>query len=545
MTDNNKFERVVFQPHTYEGMQQGINLIANAIRPTLGPIPRVVAITKTKPHDQTPEIFDRGGIIARRVQQIAGRDQDAGAMFIRQLLWRQHEFMGDGTATAAVLFQSIYNHSIKFITAGGNAMIMRRHLEAGLRLILDQLERMTIPVEDRETITQVAESVCFNTELSKALGEIFDIMGVYGQVDIRSGRSRGIEREYVTGTIYKDSGFHTKLMINNPESVRAQLETPAILLSDLEFEETDEIVPVVRAAIQAGEKGLVVVCRSISDQAIGVLTGVSRDPERFKALAVKTPGMGAIKQSAFLEDLAVLTGGRVVTQASGESTRDFKADALGHSRRAWADKEFFSVIGGSGDPIQIREHIANLKARYANIDDPDIRELTLTRLGKFMGGSATLFIGGISEIEIDDHKDLAEWAIGSVRGALLKGVLAGGGAALLACKPRMDQKASQAESLDERVAYQVLSRALEEPTRTILENGGYDSSVFLAKIAQAGPGYSLDIRSGQVVDMVQAGIFDSAGVLLEAVRGAVSTAALGITVDVMVHKKRQKIANRP
>ena len=203
------------------------------------------------------------------------------------------------------------------------------------------------------------------------------------------------------------------------------------------------------------------------------------------------------------------------------------------------------MIGGSGDPIQIRRHIAGLKGRYQNVEDVDIRKLTLTRLGKFMGGSATLYVGGLSEVDIDAKKDLAEWAIGSVRGALLKGVLPGGGAALLACKPKMDQMAAQAESLDERVAYQVLSRALEEPTRTILMNSGYDPSVILAQIDEAGPGYSFDIRAGVVADMAQAGIFDSAGVMLEAVRGAVSTAALGITVDVMVHKKRQKIANRP
>ncbi len=210
MPNKSDFERVVFQPHTYQGMQRGINLIADAVRPTLGPIPRVVAITKTKPHDQTPEIFDRGGVIARRVQQITGRDEDAGAMFIRQLLWRQHEYMGDGTATTAVLFQSIYNQAIQYIAAGGNAMIMRRHLEAGLRVIIEQIETMTIPVEDRETISQVAELVCFDSELSKVLGEIFDIMGVYGQVDIRSGRSREITREYVNGTIY-EFGFSFKV----------------------------------------------------------------------------------------------------------------------------------------------------------------------------------------------------------------------------------------------------------------------------------------------------------------------------------------------
>ena len=544
MTKNTRFERVVFQPNTYQGMQRGINQIANAVRPTLGPVHRMVAITKVKPHDQTPEMLDRGGLIARRVQQIADRDEDVGAMFIRQLLWRQHERMGDGTATTAVLFQSVFNEALKFIVAGGNAMIMRRHLEAGMRVVLDQLQAMTLPVEDRDTIAQVAESVCFDPELSGILGEIFDIVGVYGQVDIRSGRSREITREYVGGTIYS-SGFHTQSMVNDPEYVRAQLEETAIFLSDFEIEEPEAIIPIVRAAIELGETSLVIVARTISDKAIGVLSAASRKPQQFKALPVKTPGTGLQKQSAFLEDLAILTGGQPYLQLLGDSPQNFKAEALGHARRIWADKEFFGIFGGKGDPIQIRQHVAGLKGRYENIEDDDIRKLTLTRLGKFMGGSATLFVGGLSEFDIDLKKDLTEWAIGAVRGALLKGVLPGGGAALLACKPKLDEMAAQAESLEERVAYQVLSRALEEPARTILANAGYDPSVYLARTLQARPGSGFDIRGNQIVDMVQAGIFDSAGVLLEAVHGAFSSAALALTVDTLVHKKRQKIANRP
>ena len=544
MTNNANFERVVFQPQTSQGFQRGINQIANAIRPTLGPIPRTVAVTKVKPHDQTPEMLDRGGLIARRIQQIVGRDEDAGAMFLRQLIWRQHEYMGDGTATAAVLFQSVFNESLRFIAAGGNAMVMRRHLDEGMRVILDQLEAMTIPVEQRDMITRVAASVCFDSELPKLIGEIFDIVGVFGQVDIRSARTRHSSREYVGGIIF-DGGFHTQLMVNDPEYVRAQLEETAIFLSDLEIQEPEKVIPIVRAAIEAGETGLVIVARSISDKAIGVLSAASRNPQRFKALAVKTPGTGLQQQHAFLEDLAILTGGRAYLELLGESTQNFNPEALGHARRVWADKEFLSVIGGKGDPIQIRKHVTDLKGRYQQIEDEDIRKLTLTRLGKFMGGSATLYVGGLSEMDIQAKKEMAELAIGSVRGALLKGVLPGGGAALIACKPKLNELADQADSLDERVAYQVLSRALEEPTRTILENAGYDPEVVLAQIERAGPGFGFDILGDQVVDMAQVGIFDSAGVLLEAVRGAISSAALGLTVDTMVHKKRQKIANRP
>jgi len=544
MIKHNHFERVVFQPQTYQGIQRGINTIANAVRPTLGPLPRNVAITKVKPHDQTPEMLDNGGLIARRVQQIAGRDEDAGAMFIRQMLWRQHERMGDGTATAAVLFQSVYNEALRFIAAGGNAMLVRRYLESGLRVVLDQMTAMTIPVEDRHTIAQVAESVCFDPELSGVLGEIFDIMGVYAQVDIRSGRSRDITREYVGGTIF-EGGFHSQLMVNDPERVRARLDNPAIFLSNLEINTSEDLVPLIQQTLETGHTGLVVMARAFSDQAIGTLTTASRDPRHFNALAVKTPGNGLQEETAFLEDLAIITGGRAFLQILSDSPKKVRPEDLGSARRVWADKEFLGFIGGQGDPIQIRKHVASLKARYANIEDDDIRNLTLKRLGKLMGGSASLFVGGLSEIDITARKEQAEAAIGAVRGALLRGVLPGGGAALLACKPVLDEMAAHADVLEERVACQVLSRALEEPARTILLNAGYDPSVYLAHIAQAGSGFGFDVRTAQVVDMVKAGIFDSAGVLLEALWGAVSSAALALTVDSLVHKKRQKIANRP
>jgi chaperonin GroEL len=544
MTQKTKSKRVVFQPHAQQAMQRGINLIAEAVRPTLGPLPRIVAITKVKPHDQTPEMLDSAGVIARRIYQLPDRDTDTGAMFIRQALWRQHDELGDGTATLAVLLQAVFNQSLKFITAGGNPMLMRRHLEAGMRCILQELEQMTLPVTDRGMIAQVAESVCFDPLISERLGEIFDILGVYGQVDIRSGRGRETTREYVSGTNF-EGGFHAQWMVNDREHVRAQLENPAIFLSDLELKSPDQVIPLVKATLEAGSHALVVIAREISEQAIGVLFAASRDPQRFRAMSVKVPGTGISEQAAFLLDLGMLTGGRPFLQAAGDSAQRVQAADLGQARRVWADKEFMGVISGKGAPRAIRLHLADLRRRYAQVGDKDERKRTLARLGKLQGGSATLYIGGISEIDINAKKELAEWAIGAVRGALLKGVLPGGGAALLACKPALDEMAQQAETLEERVAYQVLSRSLEEPARALLANAGYEPSVYIARIAEAGPGMGFDARKGEIVDMVQAGIFDSAGVLIEAVHGAISSAALALTVDVLAHRKRQKMANRP
>ncbi len=541
---NHKSKRVVFQPNTYQGMQRGINQVVNAIRPTLGPLPRKVAVSKIQSQNQFPEMLDSGGIIARRIIQLPDRDSDTGAMFIRHLLWRQHERVGDGTATTAVLFHAIYREALKFIVAGGNAMVMRRHLEEGMNSILKFLEKMTIPVSDKETITQVAESVCFDSELSKVLGEIFDVVGFFGQVDIRSGRSRKITYEFVGGTVL-EGGLHATTMINDQENVRAYLEEPAIFLSDLEIKESEEIIPIIKRALEAGYTGLVIIARTISEKVLGILHSFSQNSERFQGFGVKIPGIGPSQHSAYLEDLAILTGASPYLQAISNKPEKISADHFGKARRVWADKNFLGIFAGGGDPVKIRAHIKMLKDRYQQINDDETLELTLTRLGKLMGGSASLYIGGISETEIEHRKETATWAIGAVRSALLRGVLPGGGAAFLACKSTLEQRAIRAQSLEEKVAYQVLSRAMEEPTRTILGNAGYDPDLMISRIGEAPGCDGFDVRSGKPAAMVQAGILDSAGVLMEAVKGAVSSAALILTVDTLVHRKKPKMADRP
>jgi chaperonin GroEL len=236
---------VVFQPHAYQSMQEGINTLANVIRPTLGPLPRVVAIDPVMRGNVKPEILDDGGVIARRIVALSDQDQDMGAMFLRQALWRQHEQVGDGTATTAVLFQSLYNQGIKYIVAGGNPMLMRTNLENGLRVILDELQNMAVPLEGRERITQFAETLCHDARLAKMLGEIFDIIGEHGQLEIREGRSRDLEREYIEGA-YFEGGLLSRLMFTDPLKCRADLEDAAVLASDLSIQDPDQLVPILQ-----------------------------------------------------------------------------------------------------------------------------------------------------------------------------------------------------------------------------------------------------------------------------------------------------------
>jgi chaperonin GroEL len=246
-----------------------------------------------------------------------------------------------------------------------------------------------------------------------------------------------------------------------------------------------------------------------------------------------------------LDDLAVLTGARVFLNVAGDSLRKIKLDDLGRARRAWADQEFFGIIGGKGSPRLVRAHVANLRLASGNTEDLDARKKLRQRVARMLGGTAVLWIGGLSAGDITARKDLAERTAEAVRTTIGEGYLPGGGVALLACRSALLRLADQAEDPDARVAYQMLTRALEEPTRTIIRNAGYDAAVWMDRIDRAGEGYGLDVRSGEVVDMAAAGIIDSAGVLIAAVHEAVTSAALALTVDVLVHKKRPETSFTP
>ena len=531
----NKVKRVVFQPVAHTAFQRGINQLANVIRPTLGPLPRQVAVEPTAARG-LPEMLDNGGLIARRIIALPNRDEDMGAMFLRHSLWRQHEQSGDGTATAAVLFQSVFNEGVRYITAGGNAMLLRNAIENTLPLVMLELEQQAIPVENLQKITQVAESICYDAEMARVLGEIFDFIGEFGHLEIRSGRTRTIEREYVEGTFYK-MALASGDMRKDYEKIRASAEDAAIFISDLNIENPGEFTPLLKMVIDAGIKSLVIIANELPDNVINSLLAVSRHPEKFQAFAVRAP-MGQDGRAVILEDIAVMTGGRPYLQILHARAEDVQLEHLGQVRRTWADKEFFSLAGGKGSPQDVRSHIDELKRRYEVESDLDLRKNIRERIGKMLSGSAVLWVGGLSETDIKARKEIAERTSEALRAAILKGVMPGGGAALLACRPALQRRLEQVSGEEEKFACRILLRALEEPTRTIIHNAGYDPHVWLDRVERAGAGSGFDVRSGKVVDMVQAGIVDSAGVILSSARNAIASAALALTVDTLVHHKK-------
>jgi chaperonin GroEL len=535
--------RVVYQPEAHRGMQRGISQMVEAIRPTLGPLPRLVAIG-TGVDGHTPELLDNGATIARRILELPDRNADMGAMFLRHVLWQVHEKVGDGTATTAVLLQSIYDQGVRYLASGGNAMVLRRHLEDGMRLILNELADMTAEVEGKQLLAQVAESICADPPLAKLLGEILDVIGEYGQLEIRSGRGRELEREYVEG-MYWDGGLLSREMIRGHGRLRTEMHNAALLIGDLALEDPRSLVPVLEMAKGVGFRALLILATQLSSSVTALLLSASRDPQKFQVIAAKTPGMTSTDQAMAMEDVAILTGGRPVLKVAGHTLSGLRLEDLGQARRVWADRTYCGIVGGKGDPRALRAHIASLRSACARATDKDLRQKLQKRIGKLMGGSATLWVGGSTEAEIKARRELAERTADALRGVVREGILPGGGVSLLACRPALKERLECSASADERAAYQILMRAMEAPVRTILANAGYDASQAMAEFQAGGNGRGFDVRAGRVVDMAQAGIWDAAAVLKAAVHSAVSAAALALTTDVLVHRRKPPQSTEP
>jgi chaperonin GroEL len=514
-------------------MLQGIEQIVAAVRPTLGPQPRFVVIESPSGPNAMPERLDNAATIVRRIIALTDRDADMGAMLVRHLLWRQTERHGDGAATTAVLFHTIVAEGLRYIASGGNAMVLRRHLQRGMHPILDRLAKMAQPLRGKAQVTRLAQSICYDPEMAGLLGEIFDIVGEYGYLEIRAGQSRGLEREYVEG-LYWDGGLLARSML--PEGTpRIEIENAAILVTNLDLENPQDLIPALEVAMRSDCKGLVITARGISDGILALIQA-NTQPERFQIIAVKIPTVEVLLQAETVLDLGVATGGRAFVRDAGDSLARLAPADLGHARRAWANMHYFGISGGQGDPRVLRQRVADLRRVFYETRDEEGRERVRKRIGKLMGGTAILHVGGLHELEVNARKEVAERTATVLRSALREGVVPGGGAALLACRDLFRQE--RAAGPDERAAYRILETALAAPLRQIVENAGYDVSHVMAELENAEPGWGFDVERGTAIDLLQAGIMDAVAVQRAAVANAISTAALALTVDVLVHHKR-------
>jgi chaperonin GroEL len=531
--------KVVFQPEVYLGMQRGINRLANAIRPTLGPFPRLVAVESTQNRKRKPELLDNGGLIARRIIQLPDPDEDAGAMLLRHMLWELHEQAGDGTATAAVIFQEVYNQGIRFIAAGGDALRLRVALEQGAQLIIAELEKMKVFIHGREKLTCLAESLCYDPDLAAVLGEIYAELGMFGSLDIRTGNGRQLEREYFKG-MYWQGGLGSRLMATDVEHGSARLDQTAIVLSNLEIDEPEELVPLLDLLIRNGDRSLLFVARRLSERALGLLVS-PQVRKKLQVLFVKIPGLTIDDQWAALQDLSVLTGACPLLREAGDQIGSIRAGHLGRASQVYADMDQFGMIEQQWHPHRLQQHMESLKKAFAAAEDKQVRRKLVERIGKLQGGSAVLWIGGPTLQAIESRKASAERASEAMRSAIRGGVVPGGGAAYLDCCQALSARIHDPCGSEESAAYRILTRALREPMRTLLANAGYphasaSEGLLMAEIELTGRGSGFDMTNKRVVNMLEAGIYDSAPVAKAVISCAVRGAALALTTQVLVHR---------
>lgn len=489
------------------------------------------------------EFLDDGGSIARRVIELTDRDADMGAMYIRHVLWRLREEVGDGAATAAVLFGHLFDEGIRLVTAGADAMRLRVHLEDGLQVVLRELQSQAIPIAGQDELAAVAETICHDAELAGLLGEIFEIVGPHGHFETRKGMDRALRREYVEGS-YWEGSLHSKHLLATSPGNRMNFENPAILLSNASITSPAELAHLYSLATAAGANHLIAVVKDISDELVGLVHSERIGPAtQVVPVKLRTADVGQVRDH--LRDLSSLVGGHPIVADAGEQIASATTESLGTSRRFWVDADHFGLTGGKGDPVARRAHIDAVKGEHTTADDADRRRQLLTRLGRLNSGTAVLHVGAPTELEITNRQASIDRTVRVLRGATSSGALPGGGTCHLQCRDALRTHAEDADEFEEQAAYRMLASAMEAPLRRLVRNAGIEPGEALGALKGQPAQAVFDLRTNQVEDACAVGVLDVAAVQYEAIAQVVRGVALLLTADVLVHHRNPQTSVNP
>jgi chaperonin GroEL len=526
--------RVVFQPTVYSALSKGIEEMVSAVRPTFGPLHGTVMLSRVNQFE-LPEILDDGGLIARRIYALPDRDEDVGAMMVRHLMWRMHERFGDATVTAALIYQSVFEQGVKYVLNGGNAMMLRKHLEKAAHKVFEELARQSMPVAGQEQLVHLAETLCREPALARDMGEMLLRVGRNGQVEIKPGQGRQSLIEYINGMTWKGD-FFARSMVQDVFKYRSEVEDCAVLVSNMVLDNPYEMAEWLEKVMAAGVRRLVILARESSRDCMTVLEAARKNPEVFDVLAIK---LWETSERWELQDLSILTGGQVFAREAGHTIGHVHPDAFGHARQVWIERSQFGIIGGSGEQDQIRDHTQRLLSSLAGIKDESFGRKMRDRIARFVGISAVYHVGGTTRIEIDERVRLAQRLVSPLQGALVDGVLPGGAVAIMNCIPVLAEMQKSAD-FEEKAAGRIVANALKAPIQALLTNCGENPFDILARIKRRGDGYGYDVFHRKVTCMVDAGVLDVANAVKAAVYGGITGAALGLTVDVVVHPRKRK-----
>ncbi len=524
-----------YEADARKALEQGVDAVANAVKVTLGPKGRYVVLDKKF---GAPTITNDGVTIAREIE-VEDVFQNQGAQLVREVATATNDVAGDGTTTATVLAQAIVRQGLKNVAAGANPLSLKRGIEKAVEDVVKNIEKQSVEISGKDQIARVATISAGDEEIGDVIADAIDKVGKDGVVNVEEGQTFGMDLEFTEGMQF-DKGYISPYMVTDQDRMEATLEDPYILIANQKIGSVRDLLPVLEQTIQSG-KPLLIIAEDVEGESLATLV-VNKLRGTFTGVAVKAPGFGD-RRKRMLEDIAILTGGEVITEEMGLKLENTQLSQLGRARRVVVAKDTTTIVDGNGEGDAIRGRINQIKTEIDNTDSDFDREKLQERLAKLSGGVAVVKVGAATETEMKEKKHRVEDALQATRAALEEGIVPGGGIALLAAQKALNHEALSDD--DERTGANIVHRALEEPLRQIADNSGLEGSVVVNDVRHAKKGHGLDASNGEIVDLVAAGIIDPAMVTRSALQNAASIAKNILTTEAIVAEVPEKEGAAP
>ncbi len=529
-------KEVRFSADARERMLRGVDILANAVKVTLGPKGRNVVIDKSFGAPRTT----KDGVTVAKEIELEDKFENMGAQMVREVASKTNDVAGDGTTTACVLTQSIVREGAKSVAAGMNPMDLRRGIDLAVGVVMEDLKKRSKKVKGTEEIAQVGTiSANGETAIGEMIANAMQKVGNEGVITVEEAKSLDTELEVVEGMQF-DRGYLSPYFITNADKMYAELEEPYILLHEKKLSNLQSMLPILEAVVQSG-RPLLIVAEDVEGEALATLV-VNKLRGGLKVAAVKAPGFGD-RRKAMLEDIAVLSGGQVISEDLGIKLENVTLEMLGRAKRVRIEKENTTIVDGSGKKADIQGRITQIKAQIEETTSDYDREKLQERLAKLAGGVAVIKVGGATEVEVKERKDRVDDALNATRAAVEEGIVPGGGVALLRAKKAVD--ALKSDNADIQAGIKIVSKALESPIRQIAENSGVEGSIVVGRVLEKSGNFGFDAQKEEYVDLVLAGIIDPTKVVRTALQDAASIASILITTEAMIAEKPKEKAPAP
>src|SRR5437773_1891557 len=525
-------KQIAYSENARRALEAGMNKLADAVRVTLGPKGRNVVLEKKW---GAPTITNDGVSIAKEIE-LEDPYEKIGAELVKEVAKKTDDVAGDGTTTATVLAWAMVHEGLRNVAAGANPMSLKRGIERAVEEAVEAIKAISVEIESKERISQVAAISAADTEIGEMISEAIDKVGKDGVITVEESQTFGMEMDLVEGMRF-DKGYIAPYFVTDPERMEAVLEDPYVLLVGSKIWAVRDLLPVLEKVMQAG-RPLAVIAEDVEGEALATLV-VNKIRGTFKSAAIKAPGFGE-RRKAMLQDMAILTGGQVISEEVGLKLENVTLDMLGKARKVTVTKDETTVVEGGGDEADIKGRINQIKAEIENTDSDYDREKLQERLAKLSGGVAVIKVGAATEVELKEKKHRIEDAVSTTKAAVEEGVVPGGGVALLRSQARILDAAEKLEG-DEATGARIVARSVEEPLKQIAVNAGLEGGVVVEKVRNLEGAVGLNAATGDYEDLFKAGVIDAAKVTRSALQNAASIAALFLTTEaVIVDKPEEK-----